>query len=147
MYSVETELINDDITCTFVSAMSTTACVLIMNCRCCIVGSFQGTQIPRISWMLSFMKFNSSKKRTTHFSAWAFGRPIHENKVMKKLKTDFTEFKYLEKANYTVLQQVTIFVPHTAVTSIYSLFHDGFAHKICGNLSYRKLSICVTRSM
>ena len=73
-------------------------------------------------------------------------------KSWKKLKIGYSwNLSTSKKTNYTELQLVTMFVPifHKtlkwdftwlpAVINIYSLFHDGFAHKICENFILQKI--------
>ena len=50
-----------------------------------------------------FVKFNPSKKPTTHCSVWAFSRPIRENIIVKKPKISHSRnLSTSKKTNYTV---------------------------------------------
>lgn len=53
-----------------------------------------------------YVKFSSSKLTAFYFisisSAFAFGKAIRENKIVKNENQVFLEFKYLVKTNYTV---------------------------------------------
>ena len=70
-----------------ISAITLIFLLLLKYFWCRIVGFFEVHKFREFCGCWSFVKFNPSKKPTTHCSVWAFGRPIRENKIGKKPKT------------------------------------------------------------
>ena len=67
-----------------------------------IVGFFKVRKFREFHGCCSFVKFNPSKKQTTHCIAEFLADPFVKIKSRKTENQPFAEFKYLEKTNYTV---------------------------------------------
>ena len=92
-------------------------CVIISTYH--IVGFFEVRKFHEFRRCWSFVKFNPSKKSTTQCRVWAFGKPIRENKIVKKPKiTHSRNLSTSKETNYTVFMSL-IKEQHAMHTHVY----------------------------